>query len=255
MGLNCGFSSLCVSQDLNTVYNWAKQMQFTSDSMTTLGQAGAKCEYRDKKSSLKGELERQLIHLFTGIFFIIFIYLTGDNALWLLLFLLALYLATSFLILENKLPSSLSTFLCRWGRPEKQNIPLKGTILLVCGIVLSLALFPREIVYASIAVVGFGDSVATIAGVTLGRHKLPYSEQKTVEGTLAGIIAAFIAATVFVTPVQAFVGSAGGMLLESIVGMQTIKELNSQTALRFFLNDNLLIPIFSGLLMVIVEIS
>ncbi|MDQ1276582.1 MAG: hypothetical protein QG610_2160 [Euryarchaeota archaeon] len=220
--------------------------------MVTLGQAGAECEYLDKKSSLKGELERQLIHLFTGIFFIIFIYLTGDNALWLLLFLLALYLATSFLILKDKLPSSLSTFLCRWGRPGKQNIPLKGTILLVCGIVISLALFPKEIVYASIAVVGFGDSVATIVGVTLGRHKLPYSQQKTIEGTLAGIIAAFIASMVFVTPVQAFVGSAGGMLLESVVDLQTIKELNSQAAFRFFLNDNFLIPVFSGLLMFIV---
>jgi dolichol kinase len=112
-------------------------------------------------------------------------------------------------------------------------------------------LFPREIVYASIAVVGFGDSIATIAGVTLGKHKLPYSDQKTVEGTLAGIVAAFVAAMVFVTPVQAFVGSTGGMLLESIVGMKTIKELNSQAAFRFFLNDNFLIPVFSGLLMFI----
>lgn len=221
--------------------------------MVTLGQAGAKCGYRDRMSSLKDELERQLIHLFTGIFFIIFVYLTGEEALWLLLLLLALYLVISFVILKNKLPSSLSTFLCRWGRPGKQNIPLKGTILLVCGIVLSLVLFPREIVCASIAVVGFGDSVATIAGVTLGRHKLPYSEQKTIEGTLAGIIAAFLASMIFVTPAQAFVGSAGGMLLESVVDMQTIKELNSQAVFRFFLNDNFLIPIFSGLLMFTME--
>jgi len=40
--------------------------------MVTLGQAGAECEYRDKKSSLKGELERQLIHLFTGNLFYYF---------------------------------------------------------------------------------------------------------------------------------------------------------------------------------------
>lgn len=220
--------------------------------MGTLDEEGAKCGYRDKKSSLKGELERQLIHLFTGIFFIVFIYLTGGHALTLILLLLVFYLAVTYIILNEMLPAPLYTFLCRWGRPEKQNIPLKGTILLACGIVLSLILFPREIVYASIAVVGFGDSVATIAGVTLGKHKLPYSEQKTVEGTLAGIIAAFIAAVVFVTPAQALVGSAGGMLLESIVGMQTIKELNSQAALKFFLNDNFLIPVFSGSLMFII---
>jgi dolichol kinase len=115
-------------------------------------------------------------------------------------------------------------------------------------------LFPKEIVYASIAVVGFGDSVATIIGVTMGRHKLPYSEQKSVEGTLAGIIAAFLASLIFVTPAQAFVGSAGGMLLESVVDLQTIRELNSQAAFRFFLNDNFLIPIFSGLLMFTLEL-
>ena len=222
--------------------------------MANLNQEGARCDYRDKKSSLKGEIERQLIHLSTGIFFILFIYATGDQALWFLLFLLAFYLAISFVILKDMLPSSLSTFLCRWGRPGKQNIPLKGTILLVCGIVASLVLFPKEIVYASIAVVGFGDSVATIIGVTMGRHKLPYSEQKSVEGTLAGIIAAFLASLIFVTPAQAFVGSAGGMLLESVVDLQTIKELNSQAAFRFFLNDNFLIPIFSGLLMFTLEL-
>lgn len=220
--------------------------------MVMLDQEGDKCEYRDKKSSLKGELERQLIHLFTGIFFILFIYAAGDQALWFLLFLLVFYLAISYVILKEKLPTSLSTFLCRWGRPGRQNIPLKGTILLLCGIILSLVFFPEEIVYASIAVVGFGDSVATIVGITAGRHKLPYSEQKTVEGTLAGITAAFLTSVFFVTPVQAFVGSAGGMLLESVVDLQTIRELNSQAAFRFFLNDNFLIPIFSGLLMFIV---
>ncbi|KAF5051499.1 hypothetical protein DU57_09690 [Methanosarcina mazei] len=220
--------------------------------MVKLGQEGAKCGYRDEKASLKGELERQLIHLFTGIFFIIFVYLTGDHALTLLLLLLVFYLAVIYVILNEMLPSPLYAFLCRWGRPGKQNIPLKGTILLVCGIVVSLILFPEEIVYASIAVVGFGDSVATIAGVTLGRHKLPYSENKSIEGTLAGILAAFLTSMFFVTPVQAFVGSAGGMLLESVVDLQTIKELNSQAAYKFFLNDNFLIPVFSGLLMFIV---
>ena len=124
-------------------------------------------------------------------------------------------------------------------------------MLLLCGIIPSLILFPEEIVYASIAIVGFGDSVATVIGVTIGRHKLPYSEEKTVEGTLAGIIAAFLASLFFVTPAQALAGSTGGMLLESIVDLQIIKELNSQAAFRFFLNDNFLIPIFSGLLMFI----
>jgi len=136
-----------------------------------------KCDL-DKKAALKGEVERQLIHLFTGITLILLIRVAGDMALPLLLFLLAFYITTSIAIILDKLPLRLSTFLCRWGRPSKQTIPLKGTILLLCGIILSLILFPEEIVYASIAVVAFGDSVATAVGVLAGRHKLPYSGEK-----------------------------------------------------------------------------
>lgn len=211
-----------------------------------------KCDYLDRKEVLKGEVERQLIHLSTGIILIIFIWTAGDNALNVLLFLLAFYVVMSAVILTNKLPDSLSLFLCKWGRPSKQTIPFKGTILFLCGIILSLLLFPLEIVYASIAIVAFGDSTATAVGVLIGRHKLPYSDKKTVEGTVSGIIAAFLASSFFVTPAQALIGSAGGMLLESVIGLQTIREFNTQTIFKFFLNDNFLIPVFSGLLMFIV---
>lgn len=211
-----------------------------------------KCDYQDRKTTLKGEVERQLIHLFTGITLILLIRAAGDMALTILLLLLSVYVTVSVVMMTNKLPLSLSTFLCRWGRPSKQTIPLKGTTLLLCGITLTLILFPEQIVYASIAIVAFGDSVATAVGVLIGRHKLPYSEKKTVEGTISGIIAAFLASFLFVTPVQALVGSVGGMLLESIIDLQTIREFDSQMIPKFFLNDNFLIPLFSGLLMFII---
>ena len=137
-----------------------------------------KCDYRDSRTSLKGEVERQLIHLFTGVALILLIRTTGDIALPVLVFLLVFYAAVSVVIILNMLPLFLSAFLCRWGRPSKQNIPLKGTILLLCGVTLSFTLFPEEIACASIAVVAFGDSVATAIGVLIGRHKLPYSEKK-----------------------------------------------------------------------------
>lgn len=212
-----------------------------------------KCDYLDRKSSLKGEVERQLIHLATGIILIIFIWAAGDRALTLLLILTLFYVIMSAVILTNRLPTSISTFLCRWGRPSKQTIPFKGTILLLCGITLSFVLFPEDIVYASVAIVAFGDSIATAVGVLAGKHKLPYSNQKSIEGTVSGIIVAFFASSFFVTPIQALIGSTGGMLLESVIDLQTIRKFNSQTVFKFFLNDNFLIPVFSGLLISIVE--
>jgi dolichol kinase len=211
-----------------------------------------KCDYRDRRSPLKGEVQRQLIHLLTGITLIYIIRTVGNRALTVLMLLIAFYVLMSAVIIMNKLPLSLSTFLCRWGRPAKQHVPLQGTILLLCGITLSFILFPENVIYASIVIVAFGDSIATAVGVVFGNHKLPYSKRKTVEGTVSGTIAAFLAASLFVTPLQALVGAVGGMLLESFLDLQTIRELNSQTILRFFFNDNLLIPIFSGLLMFVV---
>lgn len=238
---------------LDTCIRPLKSDFMTSDFMVNECPQNLKCDL-DRKAALKGEVERQLIHMFTGVTLILLIQAAGYMALPLLLFLLALYVTTSVAIVLDKLPLRLSTFLCRWGRPSKQTIPLMGTTLLLCGIVLSLVLFPEEIVYASIAVVAFGDSVATAVGVLIGRHKLPYSGEKTIEGTLSGILAAFLASLLFVTPAQAFIGAAGGMLLESVIGLQILQEFNSQIIFKFFFNDNFLIPLFSGLLMYIVGI-
>lgn len=213
-----------------------------------------KCDNIDRTAALKGEVERQLIHLFTGVTLIFLIWAVGNMALNLLLFLLASYVIISVFIILDKLPFPLSSFLCRWGRPSKQAIPFEGTILLLCGAISSFILFPEEIVYASIAVVAVGDSTATAAGVLVGRHKLPYSGNKTVEGTVSGTIAAFFAALLFVTPVQAFVGATGGMLLESVIGLQISREFNSKIIFKFLFNDNFLIPVFSGLLMIIVSL-
>lgn len=214
-----------------------------------------KCGYIDRRSSLKGEVQRQLIHLLTGTTLIFLIRTAGSLALTFLLLLLAFYMLMSAVIVMNKFPLSLSSFLCRWGRPSKRNIPFTGTIMLLCGIILSFILYSEEIVYASIAIVAFGDSIATAVGVLIGNHKLPYSKKKTVEGTVSGIIAASLASSFFVTPVQALVGSVGGMLLESVVDLQTIRELDSQTIITFFLNDNFLIPVFSGLLMFVIGVK
>lgn len=223
-----------------------------SDFMTNKYAQHLKCNYLDRRAALRGEVERQLIHLFTGITLILLIDAAGDIALPLLLLFLIFYVTVSIAIILDKLPLPLSIFLCRWGRPSKQTIPLKGTILLLCGIIFSFILFPEEIMYASIVVVTFGDSVATALGVLVGKHKLPYSREKTIEGTVSGIVAAFLVSLLFVTPVQAFVGATGGMLLESVIGLQTIRESNSPTIFKFFFNDNFLIPLFSGLLMFIV---
>ncbi len=47
-----------------------------------------KCDSLDKRSSLIGEVQRQLIHLFTGIILILLVWLAGSIALAVLLLLI-----------------------------------------------------------------------------------------------------------------------------------------------------------------------
>jgi dolichol kinase len=108
-------------------------------------------------------------------------------------------------------------------------------VYLAVGVVLSLLAFPKNIAYASITIVAVGDPVASYVGRKLGRI---YVRQKTLEGFIAGLIASFAAALLWVPPQLALAGSVTGMLLE-LLGV---------------LDDNLAIPIGAGSAMLVTTI-
>jgi len=108
-------------------------------------------------------------------------------------------------------------------------------LCLAVGIILSLALFPADIAYASISVVAVGDPAAYYAGERFGRVTV---RGKTLEGFAAGLVASFLIASLWVSPSLSLVGSLSGMLLE----------------LAGILNDNLTVPIGAGSMMLLVSI-
>lgn len=110
-------------------------------------------------------------------------------------------------------------------------------IFFALGIILSLILFPVPENYAAIAVLTLGDSSATLFGKKFGRTTFPFNKGKKVEGSVFGFLPAFIGALIFVNPMKALVGAFLGMLIE---------------ALPSPINDNLTVPIGSGLAMTII---
>ncbi len=104
------------------------------------------------------------------------------------------------------------------------------------GIILTLLIFPRETASAAIAILALGDSVAALTGSLTGKHKLAFSKDKTIEGSLAGFIVAYIAANYFLSPTRALVAALSGTLAE---------------ALPTPFNDNLVIPLLVGLALTI----
>ncbi len=114
--------------------------------------------------------------------------------------------------------------------------PARGAMMFLLGGTVTLLLFSYSIaiVAASIAVLALGDSFSTLAGKRLGRHRIPYNKEKSIEGSLFGTIAAFAGALILVPWPLALAGALGGMLAES---------------LPLKVDDNLVIPIAAALSM------
>jgi len=98
------------------------------------------------------------------------------------------------------------------------------------GIVTTLLLFPAQAGGAAIAIFCLGDSAASLFGGML-TTSLPFNKGKTIEGSLAGFLFAFLAGTLFVSPQLALAGAAIAMTIE---------------ALPLPINDNVSVPILTG---------
>ncbi len=189
------------------------------------------------------ELKRQLMHIVVGLVTITLIYFEILSPISLLLLIIAGILL-SFLCKRVRLPI-ISTFLDHVEREEqKKNFPGKGTIFFFIGVLLSLQLFEQNIAYASIMVLTFGDSISHMFGAQFGKIKNIFNgkSQKLLEGTLAGTFAGFFGAVFFVPIPEAFLGSAAAMITEVIK-----IDFNETT-----LDDNLVVPLVAGTMMVLV---
>ncbi len=102
------------------------------------------------------------------------------------------------------------------------------------GIMLTLLLFPVPASSAAIAVFALGDSAASVFGGRISKTPFLFNKDKTLEGTLSGFFFAFLAALFFVSPPIAAFGAAVAMVFEY---------------LPLPLNDNLVIPIFTGFIL------
>jgi HAD superfamily phosphoserine phosphatase-like hydrolase len=111
-------------------------------------------------------------------------------------------------------------------------------IFFALGIILPLIIWnnhsfkPPETGYSAITILTLGDGTAKIVGKSIGKKVLPYNKTKKIEGTIAGIVAAFIGSLLFVSPNKALIASIITMLIEGLPSP---------------INDNITIPIIAGI--------
>ena len=106
------------------------------------------------------------------------------------------------------------------------------------GIALPLLIFPNPASYVSIAVLTLGDGSASIFGKKFGRTVIPFNKSKKFEGSILGFFTAFLGTMFFVDPLRGLIAATVGMIVEF---------------LPLPVNDNLSIPLLSGLAVIIMS--
>ncbi|MFQ5965344.1 MAG: HAD-IB family phosphatase [Candidatus Scalinduaceae bacterium] len=124
---------------------------------------------------------------------------------------------------------SLITRLCI--RTKEQRRFTLAPVTLSLGIISSLLLFSQLIACIVIIIVAFSDSIATVIGRFYGRLRIPYNHRKSMEGSMAFFVSAFICSIFFIPLKAALVVSFISCIIESLP----------------FKIDNISIPLGTGL--------
>ena len=190
----------------------------------------------EKSKKMTGfELNRQIFHMFLGITVVLLLRYGFVNKNIILALILA-GLILSFLSAKIKIPVIYDILQKFERKKDMQKFPGKGIIFYFIGIYISLLLFPKEVAMASIMILALGDSVSHLYGLHYGKIKHPLSNTKFFEGTIAGFVAGFIGALIFLPWFEAFFASLAAMVVEAVdikIGAEQV-------------DDNLIIPVVAG---------
>lgn len=115
-------------------------------------------------------------------------------------------------------------------------LPGLDVLFFFIGCWIVLAVFPQEIAFAAILILAFGDSVAHLVSRRFGGTETFLTKTTYLEGTIAGIVAASLAAWLYVPLIPAITASIVALFIEA--GELRIGD--------HYVDDNLLIPLSAG---------
>jgi dolichol kinase len=200
------------------------------------------------KPALSQEVLRQLVHM-SGLLFIALAQFT-DKMLVGILFMLAAFPFLLYSEYVRKCGKDRSTLLSRmecrlrdfalFFERKGASRPFAGAFWFYFGAGLAFLLFPLGPASAAGAVLAVSDSLSTIIGKGLGRHRILGA--KTLEGTSAFFLSALLVCLLFFSPPAAFLAAASAALAELLPEWKRI----SASRLSGVLDDNLLIPLAVG---------
>lgn len=128
---------------------------------------------------------------------------------------------------------------------DKEREHVSSTTLFLMAAAVTIVLFPRGVALPALLFLTFGDPVAEIVGVNYGRLKL--LRGKTLEGTLAGAVACFLAGAPLL-PIEDL-----GLTVPVLVIGAAAAALTELLPLP--LDDNFTIPIGAGIAMLAARVA
>jgi len=182
---------------------------------------------------------RETIHISSFLLTFICIYLLGNIMVASLILLVAVLYTLSEVARVRGINIPILSSIT-WNAANKTELYefAASPIHFALGIAISLLIFPAPIRYVAITTLTLGDGCAHLFGMKFGKTRLPFNKGKNLEGTIFGFLFAFLGAMIFVDPTRALIAAAVGMLVES---------------LPLPLNDNLTMPLASGLILLLIS--
>lgn len=189
-------------------------------------------KHRSKPS--RNDVLRELIHA-SGVFVPFIASSVGVPIVaGLIILVLGLYTGSEYLRIMGKKMPLINLITRKAAAPTELYQLVLAPVYFALGILFSLLLFPYPANYAAIGIFALGDSTASIVGSALAKTSLPLNKDKSIEGSIAGFALAFLAGSLFVSPLIALAGAAVAMFVEY---------------LPLPINDNLMIPICTGIVL------
>ncbi len=179
------------------------------------------------------EILRQIIHA-SGILILVLGIFINPQIL-VLLCIIILVLSEMIFILDKHHHIPLFSFIlssCKRVDDER------GFLYFFIGIIATLYIFRfnMAIADAGILMLLLGDSASTIVGTRFGKHKLPFKNLKSFEGSLAFFLVSFLSALTLIPLFPAIIGALVGAITEAYSPI----------------DDNIPVPLISALAIAVV---
>ncbi|MDR6222773.1 diacylglycerol/polyprenol kinase family protein [Methanococcoides alaskense] len=187
-------------------------------------------QLNDQKSVILKEFFRKSIHVVSLSIVLIYYYLGKELTLNFLTLVLCFVLLIDFFRVEKGVKVPIVWKLYR----SKEKDKLCGTSYFLIGSIIAISVFSKEVASAAILMTTFGDSAAALVGISYGKRWIKGLPNRAWEGVFSEFFVNLVIGYFFLSNlIVALTMALAATIIETLI---------------YKLDDNLIIPLFSGLI-------